>query len=435
MATPFPVGSPGREKAGTGVDYLSQSWSEAFSYAFDDGPGAWRLEGRTMPFRRRGQRPHHEVDQLRGVGQGHRCGGHANLAVPVAEHDCARVRMPGCSQVHIAAPHVGEKHSVGGRLGHLLSMHPQGVGRQGRGDGGPISGGPPTLSLALGRRQAPFTASGESVTVNETRGSMGPEPGDFMLARLAQLGDVSQIRGAVVPVPLRLRTSALELVDLVPDVTDLATWYGMAVAPPRLVNQAGEPIVFCQVELAGAGEASVVVPVLNGILESTKYGEWVQWWDYLGDGDRVVGGVVRTEGETVIVEAYSKERCALLVELVRGVLPDAQVVSETNTEVEPRWSGRGPAGASAGTSDPAVQGLLEQIMRQKEEEWVEESIPALGGLTPRQALEDPTRKEDLLALLRGFEKYGAVEGDAGSDRAGGGFNVQRLRMLLGIDEG
>jgi hypothetical protein len=72
-------------------------------------------------------------------------------------------------------------------------------------------------------------------------------------------------------------------------------------------------------------------------------------------------------------------------------------------------------------------------MRQKEEEWVEESLPALDGLTPRQALADLTRREDLFALLREFEGYGVAEAGAGGVLVGGGFNVQRLRTLLGID--
>jgi hypothetical protein len=31
-------------------------------------------------------------------------------------------------------------------------------------------------------------------------------------------------------------------------------------------------------------------------------------------------------------------------------------------------------------------------------------LPALAGLTPRQAAEDPTRREDLMRLLNSFEE-------------------------------
>ena len=58
----------------------------------------------------------------------------------------------------------------------------------------------------------------------------------------------------------------------------------------------------------------------------------------------------------------------------------------------------------------------------------DESIPALGGLTPRQALDDPTRREDLLALLREMDGHS----DLG---AGQGFDAGHLRILLGLDPG
>ena len=34
--------------------------------------------------------------------------------------------------------------------------------------------------------------------------------------------------------------------------------------------------------------------------------------------------------------------------------------------------------------------------------WVDGAVPALGGLTPRQAADDPTRRGDLVKLLEGF---------------------------------
>lgn len=45
---------------------------------------------------------------------------------------------------------------------------------------------------------------------------------------------------------------------------------------------------------------------------------------------------------------------------------------------------------------------LEAHREKLEDRWLDESIPALGGMTPRQASQDPTRKEDLLRLLNEF---------------------------------
>lgn len=34
-----------------------------------------------------------------------------------------------------------------------------------------------------------------------------------------------------------------------------------------------------------------------------------------------------------------------------------------------------------------------------EQEWLDLPVPALSGLTPRQAADDPTRRDDLVRLL------------------------------------
>ena len=48
-------------------------------------------------------------------------------------------------------------------------------------------------------------------------------------------------------------------------------------------------------------------------------------------------------------------------------------------------------------------------------------LPALAGLTPRQAAGDPTRREDLLRLLRSFEGFTSGPGT---------MDVARLRDAL-----
>jgi hypothetical protein len=65
-------------------------------------------------------------------------------------------------------------------------------------------------------------------------------------------------------------------------------------------------------------------------------------------------------------------------------------------------------------------------MRQKETAWLDDHIPALGGLTPRQAADDPTRRPDLVALLHEFDDR------ASHSSATLTFDVDRLRQLLGL---
>lgn len=52
---------------------------------------------------------------------------------------------------------------------------------------------------------------------------------------------------------------------------------------------------------------------------------------------------------------------------------------------------------------------------------VDESIPMFGGLTPRQALGDPTRRDQLLSFLEQMER----------EEAPGSMSARRIRQLLG----
>lgn len=76
--------------------------------------------------------------------------------------------------------------------------------------------------------------------------------------------------------------------------------------------------------------------------------------------------------------------------------------------------------------------LQGEMNRQAMATWLDESVPALGGITPREAAADPTRREQLERLLREFER---------DDRRSGmpdgfmpvSYDVDALRRELGLD--
>ena len=77
----------------------------------------------------------------------------------------------------------------------------------------------------------------------------------------------------------------------------------------------------------------------------------------------------------------------------------------------------------SGPLDPeAAHKALTAYMADYERRWLELSVPALRGLTPRQAAADPTRREDLVQLLASFP-----ETDDPTAMSAG-----RLREALGI---
>jgi hypothetical protein len=67
---------------------------------------------------------------------------------------------------------------------------------------------------------------------------------------------------------------------------------------------------------------------------------------------------------------------------------------------------------------------MAEYMHKLEADWLDDQIPALEGLTPRQTAEDPTRRDDLIALLNSFDGSGG--------REDGTFDVDRSRRELGL---
>ena len=61
-------------------------------------------------------------------------------------------------------------------------------------------------------------------------------------------------------------------------------------------------------------------------------------------------------------------------------------------------------------NDPQIAAALDSFARASEAAWLDEAIPALRGLTPRQAAADPTRRDDLVRLLEEFAGFERVQG-------------------------
>ena len=70
---------------------------------------------------------------------------------------------------------------------------------------------------------------------------------------------------------------------------------------------------------------------------------------------------------------------------------------------------------------------LEQLQDRFERRWCDEHVPALGGLTPRQAAADPSRREALERLLGEFERANRAQP---ADAIG--MRPTRLREILGL---
>jgi hypothetical protein len=280
------------------------------------------------------------------------------------------------------------------------------------------------------------TRNGDQILVTERTASRSLTPSTYLLTRIARVGSQHQVVGAVIPLALSERESALQLLDGGYSSEDVAAWLAWITRPPTMTNREGHDLVMCSRTLRPVGvEWEVVAGALDDAFEASDDGTWTDLVDI--DGDQVVRAVIRRDGQHLVVETNSVRRS----EELAGLLMDLEDISfEVVDNVESTWvefaASHPPELATEGsawfkgddTSDmpDELRQDMEDMMAERERNWIDESVPALGGLSPRQALHDPTRREDLLALLAEFERRGAGEPSFVT------FNVDRIRGLLGL---
>lgn len=110
----------------------------------------------------------------------------------------------------------------------------------------------------------------------------------------------------------------------------------------------------------------------------------------------------------------------------RGGDPRAELVEDDARTFARALAEHDPAHAPASLdpNDPEIREVMAQIIARYEEQWLDESIPALGGRTPRQAAANPIGREELEQLLASFPS-------AGPDNAAM-MSPDRLRQALGL---
>lgn len=74
--------------------------------------------------------------------------------------------------------------------------------------------------------------------------------------------------------------------------------------------------------------------------------------------------------------------------------------------------------------------LMREMFKEQYEHWVDESIPALGGKTPREAVQDPEGHAQVIELLKSVEYTEEQRRKAGEPW----FDVNQLRRQLGLPE-
>ena len=265
------------------------------------------------------------------------------------------------------------------------------------------------------------TVTGDTVTVFDVLASEVLRQGDYILTRVAPAFGVDRMLTVPVRVDLRNRESLLKLLDSSPTAADFAEWYGWVTAPPRFTTTEGQDMVVCTVRCQ---PTSTTWEEVEAALDAQHERDDDTTWHAVFTNDkgrRTLRATMRREGDELVVETLSEER----MDAVLQALPVMDVNEESRIPVSSPRDIEAMAGSMGDPEPPPPElaSFIAQHMQKMEDEWLDEQIPALEGLTPRQAAADPTRREDLIALLNSFDAFGREDGT---------FDVDRLRRELGL---
>ncbi len=264
--------------------------------------------------------------------------------------------------------------------------------------------------------------TGDRHTIDSPHASHHLEVGEFYCCHLIPVGESTMATGSFEPVALNQREDLLALLDEQdPDPEAIVEFLSARFAPTRLVTTDGEPMVLCEARLT-VTHPGVAAEFFDTEFDRVTLDE--QRWTWLTETGTVLGNL-RFEAGILIVEAMNEHRFHALLDTLEELDTTVELVSEKRTpaaEALAAAQAGGPAPTSLPVADPEIAELLDQHIRGYEQRWLDESIPALDGHTPRQAAADPTRRDDLIRLLDTF----------GQDEQPGQMSTRRLRDALGL---
>jgi SEC-C motif len=260
---------------------------------------------------------------------------------------------------------------------------------------------------------------------------------DLLVARVLDDGDGPALLAHPLWVDRRRRRALLELFDGGYEPWEVAAFFGPQ-PPPLLRNREGHLLVQCTATY-DLPEAAVEAAWrrLAAELEEDDGPDRLLAIGQLDDGEEVIRGSVHRQQRQLTITANSVERLGELHQQVLAAAPGSRLVSESivpmeellaEGEQDPRATADPDAEAQRlGLSPEEEAALLEQVMRDYEQRWLDQELPALDGRTPRQAAaEGGSALAELHALLDDIQWQ--------ADSSGGGMSAARIRHHLGLTD-
>ena len=267
--------------------------------------------------------------------------------------------------------------------------------------------------------------TGDKLNVRERTFSRETRPGALVCARAVPDGSSHQFVGGLFPVTPGTEGAVLDLLDE-GDPETIADHVARLYRPPHLQNREGEEILDCQV-VADTGDDSQTRAGLDDLYERdpTDPDSWVESHS-LDNGERILRATLTLDGTLVTIRTNSDERADRVIATLGARFPALRVRSDRRTPFDltrDELQGDEPEPPDLASDLPPE--VIDQICDQLERRWCEETVPALGGVTPRQAAEDPTRRGELTRLIASFDDMPVPPGAIG-------MRPERLRRLLGL---
>jgi hypothetical protein len=272
--------------------------------------------------------------------------------------------------------------------------------------------------------------TGDTHDVHEKAASRHLKPGQLICARVVPDGESNRIFGGIEPVALHERDELIALLDSEPDPEDLVAYLSRRFAPPTLTNTDGELLALCEATVR-VDDPTRIAAALDNAYDRVDGEEPPQWLEHIEtDGMPRIRASLILDGDTVKVEANSENRMDRVLAVLAGLDPAVTVLDDSRQPISDvrdfmELDKQTPDGDedALDSDSPELVAARDAFIRDYESKWLDMTIPALDGHTPREAADDPTRRADVIRLLDSFPADGAGRG---------GMDVGRLRDALGL---
>lgn len=294
-----------------------------------------------------------------------------------------------------------------------------------------------------------------TITIKERSGADPGFKGMIAFARLISLKDQSlQISFGTTPLPMRYAMDVLDLKqEILKKEKNLTTtslmkydddlrgaylaWAESVHQPPRFCNNDGDPIVLCtlhyKLKCSPKEAFDQLAPLCKGenpneLLEDGEFDKnhelkVIQFPWFKSRSNNLILGDIKIKRDQLTIHVNSIERSKKIQNEIEKRLPEA-LFKKMDTESPENLKSKK---ASPSPLPPAEEKeMMKAILKNYYRDWLDTSLPALHGKTPREAAKIDEGRERLELLLCDFEMSNQEKGDHLR------IDVQALRQELGL---